>query len=148
MPFPPPSKTACISLIARRWCRGLDEIIALRMKGLLGCALSGAGPSILVFYQRGYEHVCPSVQHIFTAHGKDSEVMLTELATKGSTNLAKDSWRPPTGWPHEKKVRIFCGMPTIQWIGIPGVKMPSKKRAARICPSSCRSVIPPATGAT
>jgi homoserine kinase len=62
---------------------GLDEIIGLRMKGLLGCALSGAGPSILVFYQRGYEHVCQSVQHIFTAHGKDSEVMLTELATKG-----------------------------------------------------------------
>ena len=62
---------------------GLDEIIALRMKGLLGCALSGAGPSILVFYQRGYEHVCQSVQHVFTTHGKDSEVMLTELATTG-----------------------------------------------------------------
>ena len=62
---------------------GLDEIIGLRMKGLLGCALSGAGPSILVFYQRGYEHVCQSVQHVFTAHRKDSEVMLTELATSG-----------------------------------------------------------------
>jgi homoserine kinase len=62
---------------------GLEEIIGLRMKGLLGCALSGAGPSILVFYQRGYEHVCQSVQHVFTAHGKDSEVMLTELATSG-----------------------------------------------------------------
>jgi len=62
---------------------GLDEIIGLRMKGLLGCALSGAGLSILVFYQRGYEHVCQSVQHVFTAHGKDSEVMLTELATTG-----------------------------------------------------------------
>jgi homoserine kinase len=62
---------------------GLDEIIGLRMKGLLGCALSGAGPSILVFYQRGYEHVCQSVQHVFTAHGKDSEIMLTELATAG-----------------------------------------------------------------
>jgi homoserine kinase len=62
---------------------GLEEIIGLRMKGLLGCALSGAGPSILVFYQRGYERVCQSVQHVFTAHGKDSEVMLTELATSG-----------------------------------------------------------------
>jgi homoserine kinase len=62
---------------------GLDEIIGLRMKGLLGCALSGAGPSILVFYERGYEHVCQSVQHVFTAHGKDSEIMLTELATRG-----------------------------------------------------------------
>jgi homoserine kinase len=62
---------------------GLNEIIGLRMKGLLGCALSGAGPSILVFYERGYEYVCQSVQHVFTAHGKDSEVMLTELATSG-----------------------------------------------------------------
>jgi homoserine kinase len=62
---------------------GLDEIIGLRMKGLLGCALSGAGPSILVFYEKGYEHVCQSIQHVFTAHGKDSEVMLTELATRG-----------------------------------------------------------------
>lgn len=62
---------------------GLEEIIGLRMKGLLGCALSGAGPSILVFYEKGYEHVCQSVQHVFTAHGKDSEVMLTELATRG-----------------------------------------------------------------
>jgi homoserine kinase len=62
---------------------GLDEIINLRMKGLLGCALSGAGPSILVFYEKGYEHVCQSIQHVFTAHGKDSEVMLTELATRG-----------------------------------------------------------------
>ena len=78
--------------ILRRWSHqpyraplvpGLDEIISLRLKGLLGCALSGAGPSILVFYQRGYEHVCQSVQHVFTAHGKDSEVMLTELANKG-----------------------------------------------------------------
>ena len=62
---------------------GLDEIVRLRMKGLLGCALSGAGPSILVFYERGYEHVCQSVQHVFTTHGKDSEVILTELATSG-----------------------------------------------------------------
>ena len=62
---------------------GLDRIIKLRTKGLLGCALSGAGPSILVFYERGYENVCQSVQHIFAAHGKDSEVFLTELSLHG-----------------------------------------------------------------
>ena len=62
---------------------GLEEIIQLRAKGLLGCALSGAGPSILVFYERGYEHVCQSVQHVFTTHGKDSEVILTELSAHG-----------------------------------------------------------------
>lgn len=62
---------------------GLEEIIKLRAKGLLGCALSGAGPSILVFYERGYEHVCQGVQQVFTRHGKNSEVFLTELATRG-----------------------------------------------------------------
>ena len=34
---------------------GLDEILKLRAPGLLGCVLSGAGPSILVFYERGSE---------------------------------------------------------------------------------------------
>jgi len=62
---------------------GLAEIVKLRTPGLLGCALSGAGPSILVFYERGYEHVCQSVQHVFAKHGKDSEVILTELAVCG-----------------------------------------------------------------
>jgi homoserine kinase len=62
---------------------GLEQIINLRTKGLLGCALSGAGPSILVFYERGYENVCQSVQHIFAAHGKDSEIFFTDLATRG-----------------------------------------------------------------
>ena len=32
---------------------GLEEMVKLRAPGLLGCALSGAGPSILVFYERG-----------------------------------------------------------------------------------------------
>ena len=62
---------------------GLAEIIKLRTPGLLGCALSGAGPSILVFYEKGYEQVCQAVQHVFAKHGKESEVILTELATRG-----------------------------------------------------------------
>ena len=62
---------------------GLNEIIKLRTTGLLGCALSGAGPSILVFYERGYEQVCQAVQHIFRKHGKESEVILAELAVNG-----------------------------------------------------------------
>ncbi|HYP14440.1 MAG TPA: homoserine kinase, partial [Bryobacteraceae bacterium] len=43
----------------------LDEILRLRAPGLLGCALSGAGPSILVFYQKGCEGVCDLVCQIF-----------------------------------------------------------------------------------
>ena len=62
---------------------GLDEILRLRAPGLLGCALSGAGPSILVFYERGYEEVCQLVAQVFALHGHKSEVMWTRVAAKG-----------------------------------------------------------------
>ena len=44
------------------WCRGWTRSCKLRAPGLLGCALSGAGPSILVFFERGYESVCDLVR--------------------------------------------------------------------------------------
>jgi len=49
---------------------GLHEILKLRAPGLLGCALSGAGPSILVFFERGYESVCDLVRQIFAARAR------------------------------------------------------------------------------
>jgi homoserine kinase len=62
---------------------GLDEILKLRAPGLLGCALSGAGPSILVFYERGYEPVCDLVRQVFAMHGHASEILWTQIAQKG-----------------------------------------------------------------
>jgi len=62
---------------------GLEEIAKLRVPGLLGCALSGAGPSILVFHERGSEDVCESVRDIFAAHGKRSEIACCRVAAKG-----------------------------------------------------------------
>jgi homoserine kinase len=62
---------------------GLDEILKLRAPGLLGCALSGAGPSILVFYERGYDHVCDLVRQIFRLHGHDSETLFANIAPCG-----------------------------------------------------------------
>lgn len=62
---------------------GLGDILKLRAPGLLGCALSGAGPSILVFYERGYEAACDLVRQIFHMHGHDSEVLLTHIADRG-----------------------------------------------------------------
>jgi len=62
---------------------GLAEILKLRAPGLLGCALSGAGPSILVFYERGYDSVCDLVRQIFQLHGHCAEVLLTHIATQG-----------------------------------------------------------------
>ena len=62
---------------------GLDEILKLRAPGLLGCALSGAGPSILVFYERGYEPVCDLVRQVFAMHGHASEILWTQIAEQG-----------------------------------------------------------------
>lgn len=62
---------------------GLADILKLRAPGLLGCALSGAGPSILVFYERGYEAVCDLVRQIFQLHGHAAEVLPTQIAENG-----------------------------------------------------------------
>ncbi len=62
---------------------GLNDILKLRAPGLLGCALSGAGPSILVFYERGYEQVCDLVRQVFALHGRASEVLLAPVAECG-----------------------------------------------------------------
>ncbi len=62
---------------------GLDEITKLRAPGLLGCALSGAGPSILVFYQRGYESVCDLIRQIFAIKGHESQVLWAHIAERG-----------------------------------------------------------------
>ncbi len=62
---------------------GLDEILRLRAPGLLGCTLSGAGPSVLVFYERGCEAVCELVRQIFGLHGRASEILWAQIAEKG-----------------------------------------------------------------
>ena len=62
---------------------GLEEMVKLRAPGLLGCALSGAGPSILVFYERGSEQVCDLVRQIFALHGHQSETLCVPVARDG-----------------------------------------------------------------
>jgi homoserine kinase len=62
---------------------GLDDMLKLRAPGLLGCALSGAGPSILVFYERGYEPVCDLVRQVFALHGHSSEILHATVAECG-----------------------------------------------------------------
>ena len=62
---------------------GLEEMVKLRAPGLLGCALSGAGPSILVFYERGSEQVCDLVRQIFALHGHKSETLCVPVARDG-----------------------------------------------------------------
>lgn len=62
---------------------GLEEVLKLRAPGLLGCALSGAGPSILVFYERGSEGVCDLIRQMFALHGHQAEILWTEVARHG-----------------------------------------------------------------
>src|SRR5690349_11293740 len=62
---------------------GLEDILKLRAPGLLGCALSGAGPSILVFFERGYEAVCDLVRQVFALHGHAAEVLHAPVAECG-----------------------------------------------------------------
>ena len=64
---------------------GLEEILRLRAPGLLGCALSGAGPSILVFFERDYESVCDLVRQIFEMHGHAAEVLFADIPECGFT---------------------------------------------------------------
>jgi len=62
---------------------GLEEITKLKAPGLLGCTLSGAGPSVLVFYERGREEVCELVRRVFLAHGHQSEIVWAQIAARG-----------------------------------------------------------------
>jgi homoserine kinase len=62
---------------------GLSDILRLRAPGLLGCTLSGAGPGVLVFYERGYEKVCDLVRQIFALNGCDTEVFSAGVSRQG-----------------------------------------------------------------
>jgi homoserine kinase len=62
---------------------GLEQALKLRAPGLLGCALSGAGPSIVVFFERGHEDVCDLVCQIFALHGHQAEVIPAQIARDG-----------------------------------------------------------------
>jgi homoserine kinase len=62
---------------------GLEEVLKLRAPGLLGCVLSGAGPSILVFYEKGCEQVADLVRQVFALRCHSSEILWTQIDAKG-----------------------------------------------------------------
>ncbi len=62
---------------------GMERILKLRAPGLLGCALSGAGPAILVFYDEGSEGVLDLVRAEFEKAGKSSEIVVRGVSEKG-----------------------------------------------------------------
>jgi homoserine kinase len=62
---------------------GLKQILALRASGLLGCVLSGAGPSVLVFFEEGAEDCCRLVTDTFALHGQRATVLHAGVAREG-----------------------------------------------------------------
>jgi homoserine kinase len=62
---------------------GLGEILRLRAPGLLGCTLSGAGPGVLVFYEKGHHEVCDLVRNTFAMNGCTTEVISSGVAPNG-----------------------------------------------------------------
>ena len=62
---------------------GLKEMLELRLPGLLGCALSGAGPSVLVFYERGSENVCEAFRDVWRRLGHESEILTAGIPDRG-----------------------------------------------------------------
>lgn len=62
---------------------GMEGILNLRMAGLLGCALSGSGPAILVFYETGKNAVVEAVSNEFEKVGLSSEIMFSDLDRQG-----------------------------------------------------------------
>lgn len=62
---------------------GFSEMLAIEHNGLLGCALSGAGPSVLVFYRRGHESVTQDFEKIFLRNGSTAKTYFTEIQRTG-----------------------------------------------------------------
>jgi homoserine kinase len=62
---------------------GLAPILALHAPGLLGCVLSGAGPSVLVFFEQGAENCCQLVADTFAANGQRATILHAGVAREG-----------------------------------------------------------------
>jgi homoserine kinase len=62
---------------------GFGEMLDIREPGLLGCALSGAGPSVLVFYERGAQCVTQAFERAFKRHGNDAVTYFPEIQRTG-----------------------------------------------------------------
>jgi homoserine kinase len=64
---------------------GFAEMLELKASGFLGCALSGAGPSVLVFFERGKKHIPILFEDIFRKHGKEARTYFTDIQREGFT---------------------------------------------------------------
>jgi homoserine kinase len=64
---------------------GLTEALKLQIPGLVGIALSGAGPSVIGFVESNADTVAKEIQAIFTRHKIDSSVLVLGLTNAGAS---------------------------------------------------------------
>jgi homoserine kinase len=62
---------------------GLDEILALDCDGLIGVALSGAGPSVVALADECAEEIGGSIEALFAKHGVRSETRVLQADNGG-----------------------------------------------------------------
>lgn len=62
---------------------GFSEMLRFKAPGLLGCSLSGAGPSVLVFFERGHDEVTQLFEKAFLHHGHEAKTYFTEIQRTG-----------------------------------------------------------------
>ena len=62
---------------------GMKEILELRRPALLGCALSGAGPAILVLFETGHEGVVENVRQEFVKAGHEADALFPAIDREG-----------------------------------------------------------------
>lgn len=62
---------------------GLDEILELEAEGLLGVALSGAGPTVVAFADGRAEEIGATVRSIFARRGIDSAIRSMRADNRG-----------------------------------------------------------------
>ena len=69
---------------------GLSDVLAIpRMPGLLGVALSGAGPSVVALATDRFEEIGKAIASRFERHGVASTVRILEAAQEGLTSTQK-----------------------------------------------------------
>jgi homoserine kinase len=73
---------------------GLSDVLAIpKMPGLLGVALSGAGPSVIALATDRFEEIGKAIASKFEKHSLASTVRILEAAQEGLTSTQK--WVPP-----------------------------------------------------
>ena len=63
---------------------GMDRCLKLRMEGLLGCAISGSGSSVIAFTSGNHQKIGEALQQAFAEDGLQSECRLTAVDNDGA----------------------------------------------------------------